>query len=155
MKDKHYPKKTDALLDDLDSKERDLAFVLQKVKHLSNINQIVLPLLDPSYRDMCQVANIEGDKLIIAVKTSAIATQLHFQTVELLNAFRKHPNLARIKHIKVKVSQSLPTRLNQKPNRKVETFTPATAALIEELSEGMEDPELQAIMKRIAKSGKE
>ncbi len=64
----------------LQPNHRDLQTVLSKVKAIANLNQLVTPLLEPTLRPHCQVANLSSGILVMLAANSSVATQLRYQT---------------------------------------------------------------------------
>ena len=136
----------------LNAAQGDLASLLAKAKHLAALQEAILPLLDPAVRKDCQVANVNGDTLIILAANGSAATQLRFQTPDLLKQFRSHSQLVPFKHIQVKVrpplapSQKLPANT---PARKMQPLSVKSAQMIRETAAIIDDPELRAAMLRL------
>lgn len=78
-----------------------LTNILEKAKRLRQLNTLFLSFIDVRYRENCCVANFRDGQLIIQAENAAIATQLKYQTQELLTQFRANglPNLIAIKII--------------------------------------------------------
>ncbi len=87
----------------LNVKHGDLGYILQKVNQLNEINRKIADHLDPNLKKHCQVANLNNGQLTIIAANSAVATQLHYMTPDLLRRFRTDPALQSIHTIQCKV----------------------------------------------------
>ena len=136
----------------------DLQFIFAKIRKLNEINEKVLAILDPALKRHCQVANIVGNKLILLTTNSSIATQIRFQSPDLLNKLHKISSLSHIKEIQAKVG--IPPRLElrnlpkDKEPHQVARLSLETAELILEFAQSLDDPKLKEVMERIAKNVK-
>jgi hypothetical protein len=142
-------KKIDRLIE---SDNRDLRFIFNKINRLNEINQKVTDYLPENLRSFCQVANAVGDKLILLVANGSIATQLRFDSENLIKHFKKDASLSHINAIELKVrppQPSLPPRLSKAPERYAQPLSPITAQIIRDSAESL-DPALREIMERIA-----
>ena len=88
----------------LEDSQTDLKSLLNKVRELETINAKVRALLSGSLKATCQVANIVDDRLILFTSSGSVATELHFQTPDLLKKFKTDSALAKIKTIQCKVT---------------------------------------------------
>lgn len=142
--------KTQAATSYLESATHDLKFIYDKIRALKLIQEKVQKHLDPSLAKHCQVANLANNKLVILVTNGSIATQLRYQSAELLNKFRHDASLQHVREVECKV------RTNQlKSNEPVSTYeverlSEDTAEIVREMAETIEDPRLRDIMLRIS-----
>src|SRR3990167_6420176 len=122
--------------------------LLAKVKALTALNTKINRYLSPHLRAHCQVGNCTNDQLILIVANASIATQLRFQTADLLHQFRSDPSLPQINniHLKVRPSYTPPPAIFPPMN----TLYPQTSALMKEIAQSLTDPQLQAVMLKIA-----
>src|SRR5262245_6534608 len=105
MKEYSY-KKADIFLE---TDNRELKSVFAKIKDIAELNKQVIPYLEPNVANYCQVANQEGKRLILVVANGSVATQLRFQTLDLLRKFKQNPKLQHIQEIQCKVRPPQPT----------------------------------------------
>lgn len=133
-------------------KKDDLQFLLGKIKELAKLNEHLIPLLDASIKDACQVANTDRNQLILITKNASIATSLRYNKSILLEKFKKDSLLKRFTdiHFKVRLHESVSRKPIQKENRKMSLLSPNTAEMILDMAESIEDPGLKAVMLRIA-----
>lgn len=142
----------------LNAAQGDLASLLSKAKHLAALQEAILPLLDPTVKKHCQAANVNDDTLVILTANGSAATQLRFQTPDLLKQFQGHPALAQFKHIQIKVrpplapSQKLPANT---PARKMQPLSVKSAQMIRETAATIDDPELRAAMLNMAENSED
>ncbi len=141
----------------LQSNHHDLQFLFTKIHLLKKINEQVMPYLDPHLAKYCQVANFADHKLVFITANAAIATQLRFQSPELLKRFRQDPSLKNIYHIECKVrpSEQFITHDVKVPDEnKMPLLSSITAASVREIAQSLSDPLLKEIMERIAEREK-
>lgn len=135
------------------AKHCDLTFLLKKIDHLKQLQNIVEPYLAPHLRTHCQVANMSDGCLILVVSNAALATELRWQSQELLNLLKKISPFEALTNIKIKVRlPTLPPRFAEKLPEKRHLST-ATCELIRDYAEQLGDEDLKAVMKRIADHG--
>lgn len=139
-------KKADSYLTSGDS-------ILAKIKELDELSRKVSFYLDDHLKDYCQVANLVSGKLVMIAANGSIATQIRFQTPDLLVKFKQDPLLKRIVDIHCKVSPPFASS-RIKPatthSRKVQPLSPETVEIMLKIAESLEDPALREVMKRIA-----
>ena len=136
--------------DFLQTDNRDLRAVFAKIKAIAELNTQMQPLLDANLRNYCQVANLIGDRLILVAANGSIATQLRFQTAELLTKFKQHPILHTIHAIHCKVRPAnLPQSSHTRPIA-MQPLSTSTADIVRDIAKNLSDPKLRAIMERIA-----
>lgn len=135
----------------------DLHTLLVKVKQLESLNRQLAQYLEPNIAPYCQVANRVGSRLVLVVANGSIATQLRFQTPDLIQKLSHDPLLEGIKEIqcKVRLTPTPPSRLSHSPTNTLALLSPETAKTIQEMAESLEDPQLKNIMQRIAEHTKE
>lgn len=142
----------------LKTDSRELKPVLAKIKELEELHRKVATFLEPHIAPYCQVANIIGRRLILVVANGSIATQLRFQTIDLVRRFREDPILKNINDIHCKVRPFEPPGLNQRPparkNPNMQPMSHATADIMREIAASIEHPKLREIMEKIAKNSK-
>ncbi|HTM64005.1 MAG TPA: DUF721 domain-containing protein [Gammaproteobacteria bacterium] len=138
----------------LQPNHRDLQTVLSKVKAIQRLNEALVPLLDSTLRPHCQVANLTNGVLVILTTNGSAATQLRYQSADLLKKLHKTSALRHIKEIQPKVRPAQPVDVQRGPSQ-TKTVPPAlmseqTAQTLTAMAETIEDEELREIMLRIA-----
>jgi hypothetical protein len=137
--------------DILEADNQNLQFILSKVKQISALNKQFQTHIDPNIAQLCQVANLQNGKLIIVAANGSIATQLRFESVNLLRKFKADPLLESIKQIEAKVRPSVDTAAAPEKKRgNVKPLAKNTAALVNDIADTLDDPRLKAVLKRIA-----
>lgn len=138
----------------LQPNHRDLQTVLSKVKAIATLNQHIQPLLDPKLQPYCQVANLSNGILVMLATNSSVATQLRYQTADILTKLRSNPSLRHIKEIQCKVRPPIKITVERgQSNKKPEKMTPLsteTAETLLAMADTIEDPTLRATLQRIA-----
>lgn len=107
--------------------------------------------LAPSMRQYCQVANITDNRLIMIVANSSVATQLRFQTFDLLRQFKADSMLKKINEIQIKVRPYtfFISRFNT-PTKNIAPLSEETANTIRSIASSLKDTTLRQIMEKIA-----
>lgn len=128
---------------------RELSTVFAKIRLLEDLTRKITPYLDENVRSYCHIANIMSGRLVLIAANGSIATQLRFQTPELLKKFKTDPSLRHIVDIHCKVRPSH-NPAPAKKNSQMAPLTQATAEIVKGMAESIEDPKLREIMERIA-----
>ncbi|MBX3709316.1 MAG: DUF721 domain-containing protein [Gammaproteobacteria bacterium] len=135
------------------SDSRDLCTIFIKVKLLNELTHKIFTLLEPSLVKYCQIGNLTGNKLIFITANGSIATQLRFQSVDLLKKFSQDASLKQIQQIECKVrpaTTTLPTRLEAHPPKNMPPLSLTTAEMMHNIAESIDHSTLREVMKRIA-----
>lgn len=131
---------------------RDLQFIFSKIRQLEEVNKQVADYLGPALATNCQVGNMENGKLILIVANASVATQLRFQSADLIQQFKSNALLKNIREIQCKVRTVSPV-LNPSTNKKQQQvclLSQDTADIVQSMADSLEDPKLRQIMQRIA-----
>ena len=138
----------------LQPNHRDLQTVLSKVKAITHLNQLVAPMLEASLRPHCQVANLSKGILVMLAANSSVATQLRYQSPDLLKKLQGNPSLRHIREIQCKVRPPVTVTVERgktsKKQEKAALLSTETAETLLVMADTIEDPELRSIMQRIA-----
>jgi len=132
----------------------ELATLITRTKYLRRLTQIFRSYLDTDLAPHCYIGNIEGSALTIMVDGPGWATKLRFLAPDLLrNLTQGYQIFSGITQIKVKVLTNMgePTvtvihagpQMNQENGRGIET-----------LARGIDDPELQKALQKLARHAK-
>lgn len=127
----------------------ELGNLFSKLKELKTLNEKIAKLLDPNLAPYCQVANMSGNKLVLLVANGSVATQIRFNTRDLLMQLKKDPDLARIQEIQCKVRPQFSTKPSS-PWEKMPPLTAKTAELVDGIADAVKDSALRDILKKIA-----
>jgi hypothetical protein len=138
----------------LQSEHQDLKSLFGKIQLITELNTALKPCLDENLRDYCQVANLLGDKLILLAANGSIATQIRFQTIDLLRKFKQNPTLASIRSIQCKVRPTEMPPASKVTANKMQGLSAETANLVQDIAKSLSDPRLREIMEKIAKHRK-
>lgn len=142
----------------LENDSRDLQTVYAKIHLLEQLSAKVIPNLDKDIAKFCQVGNLINGKLILIVANGSIATQLRFQSTDLLRKLRADAALKHITAIEYKVrppQAKTSPRLASKPAKNMPALSKETAEIVQTIAESIADPGLKEIMARIAKRVKQ
>lgn len=143
-------KDTKTTHDLLSSPNRGLSAIYTKVKRLKEIEEALQKYLPKALKHQCQVANKSLGKLVLISKNGAIATELRFFVPDLLRKCERDPQLNDIKQIECKV-QPVETPPANTDKKKLQLLSPATAQMVLEIADTMDDPKLKNSLQRIAK----
>ena len=77
-----------------------LKSIRQKSQQLVYLNQLVQTVLDNELKPHCQVANYEKGMLTLATDNAAFATQLRYQTPELIKILQQQSPFKDLKNIR-------------------------------------------------------
>ncbi len=138
----------------LDSSDRDLQYIFKKAAHLKELNARITPLLPANIRPYCQIANINQDTLILLCANASVATQLRFSSPELIKQFNQLSTLSMIKKIEYLV-RPVTTPPDMTPQENMDLLSKETAQTIQEIADALSDPDLKAVMEKIATRVKE
>lgn len=133
---------------------RDLKTVFAKINLLEQLSHKVLACLEPEIAKYCQVANLVESKLTLIVANGSIATQIRFQTQDLIKKLHQHPMLKAVRFVECKVrpaQNQLSNRLTTNQSSNMGLLTPETGEMICAMAETIEDEKLREIMVRIGK----
>lgn len=137
----------------LPHRSEELESIFAKVQKLEELNKALISFLDPTIQEYCQAANLIGHKLVVLVANGSIATQLRFQSADLIKKFRQHSLLAGVDEIQCKVRPPLAPSARATPRprgKKMQPLSAETAEIVREMAETISDPKLKEIMERIA-----
>lgn len=135
----------------LETDNRDLQFVFTKLKQLEILNQRVATYLDDNIAKYCQVANLAEKRLTLIVANGSIATQIRFQSLDLLKKFKQDAMLRHIQDIQCKVRPAqTATHTSYRKNKNMPALSQETAEIVSDIAESIEDPALREIMIKIA-----
>ena len=125
--------------------------VLNKLKQLSDLQNILSKYLTEKLAEHCQVANYENNALCIITNSALWATQLRFQIPNLLTQLRQHDELRALREIRCKIHPQ--TRAPQPvATPPVERLTLATAQILLAVAKNIKHDPLKAIMEKIAEN---
>lgn len=129
---------------------KSLNMIVAKVQELAALNQKLALYLEPEISNYCQVANRQGNRLILIAANGSIATQLRFQGIDLVRKFKKDPVLQKIQEIQCKVRPTDSSRFIKPATKKVPLLSAETAETVKAIADSLSDPKLKEIMQRIA-----
>jgi hypothetical protein len=149
---KYTSKKAHAFLK---SENHELEMLFGKMSALASLNEKITPHIPAGLRAQCQVANAYDDRLILIAANGSIATQLRFQSMDILRKLKQDSALAHIKEIVCKVRpSSTSTTRSLRQSRSMQPLSVETAEIVHQIAESIEDPNLRRIMQRIASRNK-
>lgn len=136
----------------LQGSDHPLAHLFTKLSQLERLNERLARYLPPDIKSFCKVANISGNRLILYAANGAIATQVRFQTTELLRQFKQDALLKPIQeiHCKVYPAATIPRLSARQSIKQIQLLSQESADIVNNIAESIQDPKLREVMKRIA-----
>lgn len=130
----------------------DLQSLFVKLKELNTLNQKFQSYLEPVLKDHCQVANLYDHQLIVLVDNASAATQLRFQTPDLLTKMQQDPAFKQIQTIRYKIRPPFQPNVlqNTQETRKISPLSSKSAQLIKETASNIKDEKLKQALERLA-----
>jgi len=136
----------------MNAKHHDLQQLFQKLHEINRIKKMVMPMLDTHMHGYIDVSyDFSKHILIFIVANDAIATRLRFQTEELLNRFKLHSYLKRIKDIHLRIQSFKRGKYQKTTKQQVALLSQNSAHAIAQVADNMTHPALKSVMQRIAK----
>lgn len=77
--------------------------ILKKASHLESLNNLLYEQLSAQLSLHCNVMNIEAGIITIGVDDAVWITQLRFEEIDILQAFRRRPGMQDLQSVKYKV----------------------------------------------------
>lgn len=136
-----------------------LAEVIASAARLKSIKKQILDYIPVSLRPHIELAESNRGTLTLVCETGAVANRLRFMETQLLDRINSNPNLPPRQRIKTIVrSNKLPAAKPAGANsvRKARpAISATTAALIEQTSSVISNPELAEALKNLASRGRQ
>ena len=133
---------------------RDLQTIFTRINLLEQLNEKIRAYFNPEIAKYCQVVNLAGSKLTLIAANGSVATQIRFQTHDLLKKFNQDPVLKRVLFLECKVrptQSQVSTRLTDNPGKSMPLLSAETGEMVCAMAETIEDIELRKVMVRIGK----
>jgi hypothetical protein len=124
------------------------ARLIERIQYLKSLNGQLHICLDPETSSHAQVADLNAERLLVHVDSSAWATRLRYQLPQLLRCLHRHPSLAQLRRIEVRVA---PQAQPVSPPPQAASLSAANAAIIDSTADGLSDPALRSALKRLAR----
>lgn len=127
-----------------------LGSVLEQVHELKKLNQHFKKFLTPEIADYCFVTKLINHKLTVLTANGSIATQLRFESFDLLRKFKSDEVLKSVKQIEPKVRPQQSMTPATKPTKKIPRLSATSAESIEAIAQSIKDEKLRNALLRIA-----
>jgi len=89
--------------------------------------------------------------MLVHIDSTAWATRLRYQSPQLLRCLHRHPSLAQLRRIEIRVTPlAQPVSSSPQPA----TLSAANAAIIDSTADSLSDPNLRTALKRLARRGR-
>lgn len=145
-------KKTSTLLQ---PSQTGLGNLLSKVKEWEVVNGFLATIIEPKLWKYCHVGGLQADTVTILAANGSIASQIRFQTADILMKCQSHPQFKSIRQIHCKVIPSFAYAANPTSNKvnlkkNLSPLSPTTAATLQEIAQTIEDEKLREVLLRIS-----
>ncbi|MDF2444995.1 MAG: hypothetical protein K0S46_231 [Moraxellaceae bacterium] len=104
--------------------------------------------LDARLREMVQVAAYQDGTLVLACTNSTVAGQLRYLSRIYMQQLRQHGEFCELKRITAVIGPSTPQR--SRPRERLRRISPATAELLNALSDDLGSGEISEALRRLA-----
>ncbi|MEW5992881.1 MAG: DUF721 domain-containing protein [Candidatus Zixiibacteriota bacterium] len=124
--------------------------LLERVQYLQTLTTQLRSCLDSESASHVQVADLNGERLVIQVDSAAWATRLRYLGPQLLRCLRNGTELPPLQRLDVRVApQAQPTTHGIPPA----TLSADNASLLDTAADDIRHPALRAALKRLARRG--
>lgn len=132
--------------------EKSVSALWHKLKKMEQLHAVVSPYLDKNIREYCKATSFINGKLTIIAANSSIATQLHFQSTDLVRKLKHEEIFKGLQTIHCKIQVQTPRTSRASSKKKIKPLSAKSADIISEIADGIEDPKLREIMRRLARN---
>ena len=113
-------------------------------------------LVDAELAQRSRPLSIDGSRLVVGVDNSTVAQELQLSSARLLQVLRKHDDILHLPGIDQVVTRSLPRSTSPPAPVAAESVmpkrAPAPSKRVDDALESVQDPELQARLRRLART---
>lgn len=127
-----------------------LGSIIQQVGQLKELNQHFKQYIAPEIAEYCFVTRLVNHKLTVLTASGSIATQIRFESFDLLRKFKGDAVLKEVKQIETKVRPQQAPGGSHKKTKKVAKLSTASSEIIESIAESIDDEKLKKALLRIA-----
>lgn len=127
-----------------------LGALSNKAEYLHHLDHAVKALLSRDIAKHCQVANVRDNVLILHLDSAEWATQLHYQTTELLTQLRQEKCYAGVRSIQYKI-RPVESKNKKEQIQAVTPLSPTTRDLLSETAKTIKDKDLAEVLERLSK----
>lgn len=132
-----------------------LGNLLSKVKEWNELNEFLATIIEPKLWKYCRVGGLQTGQLTILAANGSVASQIRFQTADILLKCKTHPTFKMITHINSKVLPSFAYSTNSSNvlpsgRKNLAPLSLETAASLKEIAKGIDDIKLREALLRIA-----
>ena len=125
---------------------------MRRARYLETVDKALQQLLGASLAGHCQVANINGDTLVLQTASAAWGARLRYLAPSLLEQLSRQLGWDRVKQTRILVRpEAFPNR--DKPARRAH-LGPESAALLRDVAESTRDPALREALLRLSRRAK-
>lgn len=129
----------------------DSARLIERVRYLRSVNGHLRACLDTETSNHVQVADVNSERMLVHIDSTAWATRLRYQSPQLLRCLHRHPSLAQLRRIEIRVTPlAQPVSSSPQPA----TLSAVNAAIIDSTADSLSDPNLRTALKRLARRGR-
>lgn len=143
------PRKLPELLADQDNSA--LSGVIRRGRQLHGLGVLLGEILGPELATHCQLANIRGNTLVVAVSSTAWATRVRYQSPQLLQKIRCEERLRGIDTIHVRITPLASPLTSTSHSIRRASMSDAASECLSQCAEGIEDQNLRSALRHLAK----
>lgn len=123
--------------------------IIRHGKQLRRMDRLLQRVLPSELQPHCQVANIKGQTLILAVGSTVWATRIRYQIPRLINKLQKEEFGRVITDIQIRVQPENTISNREKPARKA-TMSREAALSVQHCAASVDDEKLRTALERLA-----
>ena len=126
--------------------------LIQRCEQLRSLQRLLHQCLDLNLMAHCQLVNLQGHRLVLAVPSPAWASRLRYQIPSLLACLQKQPGMQQLSEIQLRVIPAAEPSGKSGPVRSV-SLSAQSASMIADCAKHIDDPGLSQAMLRLARHG--
>jgi hypothetical protein len=128
-----------------------LASLQQHSSRIDRLDSLLGFYLDQRLRHMVQVTAYQDGTLILACANSTVAGQCRYLSRIYMQQLRQHGEFCELKRINAVISPTTPANRPRQGQERLRRLSPATAELLQSLSEDLGSGEISEALQRLAR----
>ena len=133
---------------------KSFAKVAETTTRLGKLEAILALYLDAGLRSACRISSFNGATLALVSDQTAVASHLRYLSRIITQQLRQHAEFAELKQLRVLVFAPVSGPI-KRPALPPMRLSAATASLLRETAELLDDPEISGALERLARHGDE
>lgn len=126
-----------------------LGSLRERSSHIERLDSLLGFYLDQRLRQQVQVAGYQEGTLLLTCTNSTVAGQLRYLSRIYMQQLRQHTEFCDLGRIKAVIAPG--TALPARPAQRLRRLSPATAELLQALSEDLGEGEISEALQRLAR----